>query len=826
MKKIIATVLVTVMILSILATIAIVPAAAEEVGTGDWAVYAEAKTYKDENGEYLYKYDDPTTSVTNVAGYEYTEEGFRVSAECSKDTATTQRFQIATKEKQNLKKGVSLKIEVSEFTAAGDWWFSFFIWDQPNLAQGDNSGAFGNGYVCLDRGPVIQNFISDQAFYDWTMQMHQPGTATEPCTWNMLYDGGTAGNLHTTAPDENGTYNLSMDLLYDQATDYYTLYIHDVQVIPADVVNNYIHQRFADGFAYIGFGLHGSATDCTSTATITEFNGKVPTGTDKSEQIYNVEPVGPMIDTSTLDPNAPVLLFDSLNAKDEYEKIGEFTSISNGTAVPKYDGSFSVYPMAYTSDLYFSMSPRSEYSYEASDYPYVAILLRNYCNCMQFEGEDHYCGGMLDHSFTKIYYCADSIFSASMDCVYDYIPQSEEYEDYYTNNYQLFIVDLSDIEAWVGRINSFRIDIDYDDLSLSDPDYNHFDFCYMGYFQTAEAAKSYAANYVENYEECAHDGTKTTTEAVAPGCTTTGQKETVRCDICNEYIVAPQKIGALGHDWKDSEYIAPTCTEYGREAGKECARCGTNQSTAIDPLGHLTGYAADDENHWVACKREGCEYVEEGAAHDIGENGVCVVCGHGCPHAETTWSVSVDATCTTPGLKVETCNECGADVNTEVIVATGHTEEDIAAIDPTCTEAGRTAGKKCSVCDTFTVTQSTIPALGHTEETVPGKEATCKETGLTEGKVCTVCGETTVAQTETPVTAHTYDNDTDTDCNVCGETRTVATQPPVDNTPSEGGNEGGDEDKGGCGSVIGLGAFAVIATVAVAGVVCIKKKED
>ena len=52
MKKIIATVLATVMILSILATIAIVPTtAAESTDGGDWAVYASAETYEDENGE-------------------------------------------------------------------------------------------------------------------------------------------------------------------------------------------------------------------------------------------------------------------------------------------------------------------------------------------------------------------------------------------------------------------------------------------------------------------------------------------------------------------------------------------------------------------------------------------------------------------------------------------------------------------------------------------------------------------------------------------------------------------------------------------------------
>ncbi len=122
---------------------------------------------------------------------------------------------------------------------------------------------------------------------------------------------------------------------------------------------------------------------------------------------------------------------------------------------------------------------------------------------------------------------------------------------------------------------------------------------------------------------------------------------------------------------------------------------------------------------------------------------------------EHTW---VDATCTTP----KTCSGCGATEGEPL----GHTEEIVAGKAATCTEAGITDGKKCSVCDEILVAQEEIPALDHTEETVAGKEASCTETGLTEGKKCGVCGEVLVAQEEIPVTNH-KDTDADYKCDDC-----------------------------------------------------------
>ena len=80
-----------------------------------------------------------------------------------------------------------------------------------------------------------------------------------------------------------------------------------------------------------------------------------------------------------------------------------------------------------------------------------------------------------------------------------------------------------------------------------------------------------------------------------------------------------------------------------------------------------------------------------------------------------------------------------------------------------------TDGKYCTVCETVTLAQETIPTKPHTEETIKGKDATCTETGLTDGKYCTVCSTVTVEQVEIPVADHSYANGA---CTVCGARKT------------------------------------------------------
>ena len=106
-----------------------------------------------------------------------------------------------------------------------------------------------------------------------------------------------------------------------------------------------------------------------------------------------------------------------------------------------------------------------------------------------------------------------------------------------------------------------------------------------------------------------------------------------------------------------------------------------------------------------------------------------------------------NATCEEP----KTCKTCGATEGE----ALGHVEEDVAEQAATCSEAGHTAGKKCSVCDTVLEGMEEIPTIPHTYDG-------CEDLD------CNVCEATREAG------EHTYDNACDADCNVCDEERTPA----------------------------------------------------
>ena len=162
--------------------------------------------------------------------------------------------------------------------------------------------------------------------------------------------------------------------------------------------------------------------------------------------------------------------------------------------------------------------------------------------------------------------------------------------------------------------------------------------------------------------------------AVEPTCTEPGKTEGKHCSVCNEILVAQTEIPAKGHTW-----TAASCT-----APKTCSVCS---ATDGNPLGH----------DW------------------------------------SDWTVTTEATCTAKGEKTRTCQREGCDASeTMDIPANGHTEVTDAAVEPTCTEPGKTEGKHCSVCNEILIAQTEIPAKGHT-----WTAASC-----TAPRTCSVCSAT------------------------------------------------------------------------------------
>ena len=360
------------------------------------------------------------------------------------------------------------------------------------------------------------------------------------------------------------------------------------------------------------------------------------------------------------------------------------------------------------------------------------------------------------------------------------------------------------------------------------------------------------------YNDVAH--TIVDNGSVAATCTEGGVNKT-KCSFCN-YTSSVNTV-PLGHYWSAPVNHAATCTEAGyntftciREGCSEikqegdgtpplghdftvtvtdntatctdsgllvmkCSRCNEKTQTVRPALGHNkvihNPKVADCENdgniYYVYCTR--CEkyFSDEACEHEItAESTIIPKTGHDWGD----WTEVTAATCLGEGSKIRVCRNNATHNEIGVIPANGHTEVEIPEIPATCTEPGKSAGKRCTECgvitaeptvipakghdwdDWTTTVQATcttngtetrtckndpnhtesniIPAKGHTEVIDPAVPATCTTTGLTEGKHCSVCDTVIAAQTVTQALGHTYgtwtsnNNGTHTKtCSVCSE---------------------------------------------------------
>ena len=124
-------------------------------------------------------------------------------------------------------------------------------------------------------------------------------------------------------------------------------------------------------------------------------------------------------------------------------------------------------------------------------------------------------------------------------------------------------------------------------------------------------------------------------------------------------------------------------------------------------------------------------------------------------HTYGDWKVVKEATCNNDGEQRRYCSGCEM-YETQIIKALGHSEVVDKAVEATCTTAGKTEGKHCSVCNTVLVAQTEVPANGHKWDN--GTVTTQPTDGKAGVKTytCTVCKETKTETEEIPALKHEH----------------------------------------------------------------------
>lgn len=281
---------------------------------------------------------------------------------------------------------------------------------------------------------------------------------------------------------------------------------------------------------------------------------------------------------------------------------------------------------------------------------------------------------------------------------------------------------------------------------------------------------------VTNAPDCTHTGTATKTctvcghvvvenlpanghteveiPAVPATCNNPGKSAGVKCSVCNVVLTQPTDIPALGHEFRNYEYLGDaTCFADGHERAK-CIRCDATDTRvkAGTQLEHsFTDYRYNDD---AGCSTPGTmtAYCDHGCrTTDTKTDPSHPAAGHNWivdENNEIMWFDNNDATCTFAGQEFCYCLRCrDIQYRNKAETPEGHTEVvrrlSANAVKATCTTAGSHYEEVyCSKCKQI-ITEAyrvTDPALNHKNAIHHDEKAkTCTMNGNPEYWYCPDC---------------------------------------------------------------------------------------
>ena len=441
MKRFLSVLLVALMVLSLAAAMVVPTSAALE---GDWDTARSASDYDDEG------------SYCPAPGYHYDAElGFVIDPPVyAKEN--TPFVQMHTKKPVNLKanndgngNSVSLELTVLDYAYDGgemkDQWICFTLNSQP-IASPPNS-EYGEGLCILIRGAGYGSCQVQPFYLD---------------TQGKNFAAITAFPTVEVPFNSNDQEVYTFEVKYDETG--YTYAVNGHWFAADEYLNGILDRACADG-AYVDVLCQTGVVDSSIKLAITEWQGELPVGDDSKDPEEDLREKAPIADSSTIEANMPAVLWDST--------LRDFRKISVAGAqdsVNETDG--SVHLKIESQSPYISFGVKSEVSFEAKDFPYIAVLTRN---CWANSG--------------NVFYCAGPILSAENTYSENWDPTEFDYGEGWT----LGIMDFSDYDedGWYGRINSLRIGYDFDADDIADDEMNNLDVAFIGAFRSAEEAEAF-----------------------------------------------------------------------------------------------------------------------------------------------------------------------------------------------------------------------------------------------------------------------------------------------------------------------------------------------